>query len=55
MKRHSGSVKLSQSRGEAGNRRPSEGQIEKVRDRSLTKRKIGDIALVLTVVSYWSQ
>lgn len=35
MKRYSGSVKLSQSIGEAGNRRPSVGQSEKVRGRYL--------------------
>lgn len=32
LKRYSGSVKLSQSRGEAGNRSPSEGQSEEERE-----------------------
>lgn len=35
VKRYSGSVKLSQSRGEAGNRSPSGGQSEKERVRNL--------------------
>ena len=56
-KRYSGSVKLSQSKGEAGNRSPSEGQRDRVSNRDLKEGEYEALSCFSQSywASYWSQ